>query len=476
MPSQAQQPLQPQPTVSWVHPIATRDGTLTKDSRMVNCFLETTENGPTLVKRPGSSVLLAQSGTTQGGFNCGGFTYYISNDQIVGVPGGAAIPLPGITVPGQLTYCISDVPIGTSWIKTATRLWKFVGTGGVTGGVVTLITDVNYPPVTVPGFCYLDGIYYVMNPQGEVIGSALEDGTTWPPLNFIEADLSLGPGTGLYRHLNYLIAYYQQGIQFYFDGDSAQGDVSAGTQLAPVSNASWTSGLASGDSVVEMTDLSFFLARDSKQGLVCVMINGLQMQVISTPFIDKISNLSTLTGLRSFGMRLAGHSFYGLTFPDLNCTLCYDVQVNQWYQWSSLIGGVEQYFVGACYLQGQGKNLMQSLVDGSVFAMDPTVFVDASGPLRVTAVTALYDYGTINYKRIASMFFLGDNINSSITVDQTDDDYQTFKTPKVVSLLPTRKQIQRGGRFRRRAFRMVHEDNTPLRLCDVKLDITVLTS
>jgi hypothetical protein len=263
----------------------------------------------------------------------------------------------------------------------------------------------------------------------------------------------------------------------YYDANAANGDVTTGTQLGPVSNASWTSGLAAAYSVVEAVDLTFFIAQDRKRGRVVIMTNGLEMQVISTPFIGKILDLSSLgDNVRCWSLRSVGHTFYGLTLTDLNCTLVYDVASNQWQLWSSLVNGTEQYFIGANYLNGQGMDLFQSLSTGAVFQMQPNLYQDSGVSIPVTSVTAIYDFGTINYKRIASLFCLGDNINSSITVDFSDDDYQTWTGAKVISLQQTRKQIQRAGRFRRRAYRMQHSDNTPLRLVDGKLDAAILSS
>jgi hypothetical protein len=477
MPSQAQQPLQSPQTFSFCHPIGTRDGTLTKDSKLVNCFIEQTSNGMALVKRPGSSTFFAQTGAPQGTFNCNGRSYSILNDAAYDMQSGVATAIPSVTTGGQRYDNLPDVPFGTTLIKSPTGLWKFVGSSNGTGGTFTKVADSNYPAQTVAGLIYLDGIVYVMNTDGTILGSALEDPMTWPSLNFIQADLSLGQGMGLYRHLNYLVAYYTQGIQFYYDANAANGNVTTGTQLGPVTNAAWTSGLAASYSVVEVVDLTFFIAQDRKRGRVVMMTNGLEMQIVSTAFIGKILDRSSLgDNVRVWSLRNVGHTFYGLTLVDLNLTLVYDVGANQWYTWSSLINGVEQYFVGANYLNGQGMDLFQSLTTGAVFSMQPTLYQDSGVMIPVTSVTAIYDYGTINYKRIASLFCLGDNVNTSITVDFSDDDYNTWSGAKTISMLPTRKQIQRAGRFRRRAYRMKHQDNTPLRLVDGKLDASILAS
>jgi hypothetical protein len=476
MTSQVQQPLQAPQIVSWCHPIGTRDGTLSKDAKVINAFMEQTENGMALVKRPGTVPILTVFGAAQGCFNCSGYAYYIIGDTIHHISGGFSLTIPSVTTNGQQYYCVSDVPTGISFIKSASGLWKFTGDPAVVGGTLTKVTDANYPATTVPGIVYLDGILYVMNPIGTVQGSAIDDGMTWPALNFIQADFVLGAGAGIARHLNFLVAYYTKGTQFYYDANAANGQVTQGTQLGPVGNANWTTGLANGDSIVEITDVQYFLATGHTRGVIAATFNGLELSVISTPYVEKILARSTMASVHAFGIRTAGHSFYVVTLVDLNVTLCYDIAANQWYLWSSLVGGTEQYFVGGNYLNGQGRDLIQDMTTGAVLQMDPLTYQDVSGLIPVTAITPLYDYGTINWKRVAAIFFLGDIINTNITVSISDDDYQTWKNWKTIALSTVRKMLQRGGRFRRRAFQMKHMDNTPLRLVDARADLTIMDS
>lgn len=481
MTSQAQPPITAQQTISWCHPIGTRDGTLTKDAKMVNVFSELTENGRALVKRPGTAAVLAQTGpAAQGGFNCDGYAYYITGDRIYSIDGTFSAAIPSVTVPNDVYYTLSDVPSdtvhGTSWLKSSWGLWQFVANVGSVGGTVTKVTDANYPEKTVPGIVNLDGIYYVMDITGNVRGSALDDGTTWPALNFIQADASFGVGLQISRHLNFIVAYYAKGIQLYYDANAANGQVTQGTQLGPVTNASWTTGIAAGSSAVELSDIQYFTGRDKTKGVVAAQLNGLELEIISTPYIEKILSRSNTLNMRSFGLRIGGHGFYGLTLLDLGITLVYDTTMKEWQQWTSIVNNVEQFFVGVNYINGEGLDLFQNYLDGSVFKMDPTLYTDVTGPLKATSVTPIYDYGTINWKRVASAFFLGDIINTSITVSVSDDDYTTWQNPKVISLNTVKKMIQRGGRFRRRAYTMVHEDNTPLRLLDPRFDLTVLNS
>lgn len=478
MTSQVQQPLQAPQIVSWCHPIGTRDGTLAKDAKMVNCFLEQTENGMALVKRPGLAMVLQQQGSAaQGGFVCDSYAYYVTNDTIYAIDGGFSLTIPNVGLPNDQYYFLSDTPTGKTIFKNSKGMWVFTSHGPHTvGGTLAQVTDVNYPLTTSPGVAYLDGIVYVMDLNGSVRGSAIDDPTTWPALNFIAADLTFGAGLQITRHLNFLIAYYSNGIQFYYDANAANGVVTQGTQLGPVTNASWTTGIAAGETAVEMLDMQFFLARDRKKGVLVGQFNGVELTIISTPYVEKILSRSNMVNPKAFGLRINGHSFYGITLFDIGLTLVYDVAANQWQQWTSVVNGIEQYFVGDNYVHGEDMDLLQNILDGSVMKMDPTVYTDVTGPINVTAVTPIYDYGTINWKRVATMAFLGDTVNTSIAISHSDDDYTTWSTPRTVDMSTVRKTLQRGGRFRRRAFKMFHADNTPLRLVDARFDLTVLNS
>jgi hypothetical protein len=106
--------------------------------------------------------------------------------------------------------------------------------------------------------------------------------------------------------------------------------------------------------------------------------------------------------------------------------------------------------------------------------MRPTYYTDATGPINVTCVTPPYDWKTSNYKRFNYMSQLSDFVQTSISISYTDDDYESFSTPRVMSLMGARNQLRNCGSSRRRAWMMFHQDNTPLRLYEVRMDMDIL--
>lgn len=470
---------------SWVNDIGTRDGTLTKDALMVNCFAEKTASGTALVKRPGTQYISgpALTGTAQGQFSFAGTFYFIVNDSAYllgfqGDPGTIGIPIPGVTQTGLPYTSISSVEAGapqTTLQNSAGQLWTF------NGSTFTKVTDANYTSTSVaPGLSYLDGVYYAMRVDGEVIGSAINDPTTWPALDFVQADVTYGAGISTLRHLNYILAFYEQGLQVFWDANAAPNG--SGIALQPVLSASYNTGCFHFGSIVELSDVTFFIGQNAQFGRTVQMLSGLQLQQISTPFIEKILNQTSVVqitlGLWSFGLNISGHKFYVLTLADLGLTLVYDVNNQIWGTWSSQINGTSQHFIGRFQMRSEGipGEILQDVTTGRQVLLSPTLYTEANGSLTVSSATPPMDWGSMNYKRFSAMFQFADNVDTNINISYSDNDYQTFSMPRVMSLQYPRKQLRNCGRARRRAWKMTHTDNTPLRLFGMDIPLALLSA
>lgn len=456
----------PPATIPCTQHIGTRDGSLQKDAKMVNCFLEQSENGETAVKRAGTAfVAQVSTNTPQGMLLNSNAPFSIQGDILINITTGFSFAIPSVTVPGQQYSILSDVPYGMSFLKSPSGLWVF------NGSVVTKVTSIYYPPLTVSGFVYLDGTYYVMDNTGQVFGSALQDPTTWSSLSVIAADATLGLGAGIIRHLNYLIAFYVSGTQFYYDAGN-----SPGIALAPVGNASWTTGCAAGASLRETADITFFISRTKQYGRAVSQFEGLSMTKISNPYIERILNLSTLIDVRSFAIKTSGHTFYAITLTDLNVTLVYDVVFGEWHIWSSLVSGVEQYFSCANYLATPTQDLFQDTSTNAIVSMSPLFFTDYTGSIPVLIRTPAYDWGSLRQKRFAAMFLLSDTIPTTVSLRYSDNDYATYSAYRAIDLSTVRKMLRNLGMSRRRSWDIYHLDATPLRLFRIELDLKMMES
>lgn len=447
--------------IGFVCPLGTRDGTLTKDSKMVNCFVEKTRNGYAVVKRPGTALVQQNpAGVGQGQFRCNGNPYAIINNVIYQTNSANTYSIPSPPGTGIQYQALSDTPLGTTLLKAATGLWKFDGT------TVTKISDPNYPAATVFGITYLDGTYYVMDPTGTLRGSALQDPTSWPALNFIGADTSLGVGVAVNRHLNYIQAFYSGGLQLYYDAGNA-----TGSPLSPVSNASFKTGCASAESLIEFGDVTFFMSKPNQQrGRSVSVCDGLSLSTISFPELDRILNLDNLVEIHAFSLKVAGHSFYALTLVNTNVTVVYDTVNNSWQLWTSTISGVEQSFNYINYLSMPSGDYLQDRIYGTIIRVDPLALTDYSGPIPVFIRTNPYDWGTLEVKFIPELHLLADSTATTVSVRYSDDDYQTFSAYRTISLATVKKMLQRCGSSRRRSWDILHSAATTLKLYEFEIN------
>jgi hypothetical protein len=443
-----------------IHQIGTRDGTLSKDAKMVNCFSEKTELGTAAVKRPGTSLVQQNPvATGQGQLLVNDNPYAISGDIIYRTGTSDTYAIPAVTIPNQQYQILSDVPKGTTLLKSASGLWKFDGT------TVTKITDVNYPATTVFGIAYLDGGYYVMDATGTVRGSAFQDPTTWPVLNYITGDTSLSVGTGITRHLNYICAFYDNGLQLFYDAGT-----SPGSPLAAVSNASWGIGTPNGNSIAKLGDETYFISNARQRGRTVTLLTGLSLNTVSNPYIERTLNASNLFEVHAFGLKVAGHSFYILTLVDLNLTLVYDTTYQHWSTWSSLVGGFEQYFSSFNYINGNSNtDLLQERSTGAILTILPSTYSDVSGGIPVFIRTPPYDWGTLAIKFIPALHLLADTIATTVSIRYSDNDYGSFSAYRTILLSTVRKMLQRCGSSRRRSWDILHNDTTPLRLYGMEI-------
>jgi len=443
--------------------ITTRDGTLTKDSLMKNMFREESEGKVEAVKRFGYS-LERTIGTDVGQ---GMFHWLLGNFAVVGdviydIDFGTTFAIPATTIPDLPYDFITDIMFGVTRIcilKSTAGMWYFDGT------TVTKVVDVDYPAATVRGIVLLDGTYYVMTLNGLIYGSGIDNPTTWTALNFIGTDQALGLGVCLYRHLNYCFAFNDTGLQAFYDAAGA----APGSPLLPAGNATYLIGCAHAGSLAAMDDLVIFMSKSKQRGRSISALQGLTLVTISTPFIDKILNRSTLDTVFAYGIKISGHSFYVLTLPSLNITLVCDLVARDWAVWTS--GVAETYFTMGFYVNTGTRDYLQHITTGSVYQASTLIYRDDGVAIACRVRTTPYDGQSSLYKFFDAINLIGSQEFTTVSVRNTSDDYQTYSAYRTVDMSTDRKQLRNLGRSRRKAFEVLHTDNTPLRLEGIDFEI-----
>ena len=383
-------------------------------------------------------------------------------------------------------------------------------------GVVTKVVDVDYPTTSVGAPVVIDGYVFTLAENTalaihEIHNCVLETPLNYNALDYISAEMRPDSGVTLARHHNQLVCFKEYSIEFFYNAKHL-----VGSPLSRITQQTQAIGCASAASVVNIGNTIAFLSRTQNGGLGVHVVIGGQTQKISNPFIDKIlSSVESIvfSGLvDAFYISYEGHEFYVLSFEGtqganqgifglgvfgiavfglgtglstFKRTLVCDMsaQPPQWAEWSTLDQQTSQQssFFGGYAVSGPHvsntqdytNTLIMSRATGDIYEMSPA-------PVGSTSPASYSDGGTVitvniiteNIKlgintSISKLEVIGDRqtLPSNLSISYSDDDYQTFSTPRIVNL-QTRAFLNRLGMTRSgyRAFKYTYTAVAPLRL------------
>lgn len=446
-----------------------RDGTVGKDARLVNCYIEVTKEGELdIYKRPGigtpTEVAAGQVG--RGVWFWNGALYSIFGDTLY--RNNASVGSGLDTTNGVYRF---DSILGATpklVFGNGKKAYAYDQVGGVSSDLHTI--DSDYPEDTVKGFAYLNGPIYVTQPQAVIWGSAINSVSQagdWDPLNFIRAQIEPDEAVFTTKQLVYVVVMKQWTIEYFFDAGNP-----TGSPLGPVQGMKVNYGCAHADSVQKINDVLYFLSMDQTNSLQMSALDRGAISVKSTPSIDRLLATVDLTNTFSWQLKLNGHSFYVITFKDSNLTLAYDITQDLWFQWTDHEGNY--YPIVASAYNAQKQHILQHESNGSLYVVSGEFFKDDEAPIVVDIITPNFDAGTSRRKYLKQARFIGDQVTGGVmSVRYSDDDYQTWSKWRAVDMGITAPMLTDLGTFRRRAFHLRYIKDLPFRIeaIDAQYDV-----
>ena len=411
----------------------------------------------------------------------------IATNQLISGTG-----IPAGTIVTNINSSTKTVTFNTPLTTQAAGTYNFYSQGGrgtyqvsisqtvssttITGALASLATASaslnSFPDNPVPGLVYLDGYVFVMDSTGTIWQSDNENPKSWGALNDIRANNEPDAGKGLAKHLNYVVAFKEWTTDFLYDAGNPTGSV-----LALNLPAHLELGCADGDSIQQFENTVLWMATTINGNRSIAMLEGLAAKVISTKAVENFLNASNLTGVYSWAYKVPGHTFYGLVLTDQDITLVYDLNEQEWHQWTTskqFIGGGENYFECSFvtpYPFNTNSYFVLDAVNGLVFTLSPDNYIDPFGPITMRIVTNRMDFGTIDQKTNPCITLYGDSIQDVAQIRHTDNDYDTWSQYRNIDLGLQKSALFNNGRFRRRAWEFLYTGNNPLRLMKLELDI-----
>jgi len=203
------------------------------------------------------------------------------------------------------------------------------------GTTVTKVTDPDYPATTVRGVAVLDGTFYVMDANGKINGSEINDCLLWSALNFIQCQMEPDNGVYLTRLLNFIVAFGTYTTEFFYDAGNA-----TGSPLLPYTSSMLNIGCAVATSVVQSNNQIFFIGVSKQKGRSVYAMTGTTPEIISSASVERLVNADDLAAVSAFSVKISGHNFYVLTLGTLGITLAFDMVMKDWKEWTSLTANV----------------------------------------------------------------------------------------------------------------------------------------
>lgn len=361
---------------------------------------------------------------------------------------------------------------GTCWFTEATGSSDvlIVGDGTdlltiSTSDVVTDISDADLPtgpyqPLSLDGY-----IFVFKNGTDEIYNSNVDDPTSWTGGDFISAEMYPENITAITRHLQYVLIFGSHSTEVFYDAANA-----SGSPLDRNEGLALKVGCIARESL-KATEKRVIWVGQTQTGEASVwMLDGLQSMKISNEFIDKIlANETAIENATAWICTHKGHLLYVLNLAAR--TLVYDLEEKIWVDWSINESSAHAVLPFPYMTQGRDQEiLVLHATDGKIYRLDPSLHTDDAGATLCHITTGLIDMGTNQQKRQFRLELIADKESSgTVTVDWSDDDYNTWGTARTLDLT-TRPYTKSGGIFRRRAFRFKHTANAPFRCEAMEMD------
>ena len=369
--------------------------------------------------------------------------------------------------------------------------WYF--DNSVSPTIIQQITDPQFPSNIVGGGVSLDGYLFVMDEDGIIWNSDLNDPTAWTATNFLGSAIAEGEGIYLALHNNHVCALGLKNTEFFYNAGNP-----VGSPLQRRQDVSHTVGPLNRSSVIATEDRVTFVGSETGQwGLYTV--ESFQMRRVSPSSINYA--LTTLVRPDAGRAMLLASSWIGehlmfyMTFTNSSGssyvyeqTLVYDMTRNLWSKFETNLAGIDAFAVidttydssgfgnetGVIFANGDVVDIQRSNTGGGVID-----FASQAGGTENVECTILLpdsDFDTITNGFCHRMAVVGgkvsENLDSSavINIDWSDDHYRSFSSLRTVDATGN-KSIPRLGRFKRRAFRLNFATSDLMRIEAIELDI-----
>ena len=418
-------------------------------------------------------------------------SYYV-NDPVVFTTTGT---LPSPLVSGNTYYIVSVGGVNTFSISASPGGTAITFSGAGTGTHTMTRQGFDYASTTAlgtffaPGIVELDNVVYVAvgnrvynsdpltNQQLAYPGQA----ANFSPNNYITSSSDYGSIVGITSYLNYIVAFHQNTVDFFYNAGNPTGPANLGSILSPYASARVTVGCVNGATIANGPNTVFWIGSNNGSGLSAYMFNGLTPQQISNPYVDRFLDADGCTTAFCWYQQVFGHKLYFVNLFNQNVTLVYDMTVQDWYIWTyynSITNGVLPITAATGLNVTIYGYLTLSQTNGWVYSMNKNVYNDffnsSQTSIYFSSQTDRLDFGTNQPKFFGRWELVCDQtpLSDAVAIYTSDNDAQTWQGPRLVDPSLTRPRLYQNGSSSDRVWQVIYLGNQAMRFDNFEVDVS----
>jgi hypothetical protein len=362
--------------------------------------------------------------------------------------------------------------IGFSEFLYDTGVVKLVVTDGTTLSTIdsanTVVAGADPDmPVHLPYIVFLDGyLFLVKTASADLYNSDLNDPLLYTAGNFISSEIIPDQVTYVSKLNNYVLLWGNDSIEYFWDSANP-----SGSPLQRNDTPVKFYGLRGG--VAQLGSKIYFVGDSNHSQSNVYMLQDFKITLVGNETVSRYLNEAIGT-LHANIVSMAGYDFYVVYIG--NYTYVMELESQLWTRWSYNTS-TSFPIVHAINARISNTDYMLFTLEGNfaIYKFDSSVYQDIGQNITVKIVLNNQEFSTFNRKFMYRLTVWADKptASSPLLVQWSDDDYQTFNTGVAVDLFQQMPCIYRLGYFRRRAFKLTHSTNQPLRLQALEVDINM---
>ena len=473
-----------------------RSGDLTtqRDINVVNFFYDriSQENKTRetwLKKRPGLATTAYSLSRPAPTDSIRGFFYDSANNRLYWAVANkvfSANPDTNTTIRTVCTLATSSGYVGfCEFFKSSTNTRYVIISDGtdlwvddVVGASCVEVTDVDLPSPHVPQPISLDGyVFLAKENTGDLYNSDNDDPTAWTPGDYISTEMSGDFIVKIVQNRNYIVAFGSNSMEMFWDAANTSGSPLRRNDVG-YKDIGYVTGMAKiGKNV-------FFVGQDSARNNCVYMIDGFDVNKVSTSVVDRSiqaiattdnSKGSVYLDTNGYALSIDGHTFYVLRTPQT--TWMFDNESNFWYELRGSDG--TNLKIEASWSMYNGMQYVAIVGQTYISKMSPSLYQDFGSNFTCTYTTERVTGGSLNFS-VCNKVTLGvdrqvNTGESNVVLSWSDNDWYSTTGSRNINVFKEAPKAYSLGQFRTRSFRITYADNYPIRLKGMELELNVGT-